>query len=356
MYDSYAPSFKVEIEGEELLQGATVDVSSVSVTETSDGIDTFKFSLRDRHKEAGRFPADVELKWIDSEILQEGKSVKIEIGYVGNRRLMIAGRISAVTLSFPQSGVPTVQIQGKTEHDKLIRGRRRESFTKVKDSDIAKKIADQAGLKCEADSTSFEYPYYNPNNQTLQRILKERGDRIGYEVIVKIDTLYFKKPGYRADPSPVLALEWGRDLWTFQPKLNTRGILTEVMVRGSQTSQGGNKQPIVGTASAGDERVKLGDKAASEYVSENKCVHEEHSLLNQEEAKEIALAKLEQSSMEYITGRGSCMGRTDLEPRKVVEIKNVGKRFSGKYYVVSVTHTIDGGGYRSDFEVKRNAR
>ena len=38
MYDQYAPSFNIEIEGEQLLHGTTLDVTSVSVTETSDKI------------------------------------------------------------------------------------------------------------------------------------------------------------------------------------------------------------------------------------------------------------------------------------------------------------------------------
>ncbi len=70
----------------------------------------------------------------------------------------------------------------------------------------------------------------------------------------------------------------------------------------------------------------------------------------------MALAQLEARSLGFITGRGSVIGNPELRARMVIELKGLGKRFSGKYYVTSATHTIDAGGYRTDFEVKRNAQ
>jgi phage protein D len=360
MTDRYVPSFKIEVEGESLVHGSTIDVLSVSVTEAIESADTFTFSIRSRRNESGRFASGSDLLWIDNDDFQEGKNVKIEMGYVGNMREMIQGKITSVTPNFPQSGIPTILINGQSRNDRLTRERRREPFTKSKASDIALEIADQVGLTPKVDPTDIEYAYRGNNDNSLMDILKDIAGRIGYEVFVKGDTLYFVKPGNRSNPSPALELEWGRNLQTFKPKLKTHGLHTEVTVRASQTSQGGAKQPLVGTAKAGDERGKLGDKSASQYIEENLAkssfLHREHNITSQEEAKEMALAKLEESSMNYITGSGSCIGTVELEPRVVIEIKSVGSRFSGKYYVTKVIHTIDGSGYRSTFEVKRNAR
>ncbi|MGD8592776.1 MAG: hypothetical protein PVF82_08085 [Gammaproteobacteria bacterium] len=360
MTERYVPSFKIEVEGESLVHGSTIDVLSVSVTEAIESADMFSFSIRSRRKEPGRFASGTDLLWIDNDDFQEGKNVKIEMGYVGNMRQMIEGKITSVTTNFPQSGMPTVAINGQSNNDRLTRERRREPFTKSTASDIALEIADQVGLNAEVDTTDIEYSYRGNNDNSLMDILKDIASRIGYEVYVKGDTLYFVEPGNRSNPSPALELEWGRDLQSFKPKLKTHGLHTEVTVRASQTSQGGGKQPLVGTAKAGDERGKLGDKTASQYIEENLAkssfLHREHNITSQEEAKEMALAKLEESSMNYITGSGSCIGTIELEPRIVIKINNVGSRFSGKYYVTQVTHTIDGSGYRSDFEVKRNAR
>jgi hypothetical protein len=42
--------------------------------------------------------------------------------------------------------------------------------------------------------------------------------------------------------------------------------------------------------------------------------------------------------------------------RTVIELKGLGQRFSGIYYVTSATHTINAGGYRTTFVAKRNGR
>src|SRR5690606_22707710 len=44
-----------------------------------------------------------------------------------------------------------------------------------------------------------------------------------------------------------------------------------------------------------------------------------------------------------------------LRAGEMVEIRNAGKRFSGKYRLSRVTHTIDEGGYRTSFEVTQRA-
>jgi len=359
MYARYAPSFRIELEGETLEHGTNVDVLSVSVTENANEADSFAISLRDRHAESGRFPSGARLKWLDHEDLQEGKKVTISMGYVNDMRIMMKGEITALAPSFPENGQPRISVRGFSLYHRLTRERRRKPFKATTDSGIAREVASALGLTPDVDETSAEQPLVSPKGETYHAILSQRAQRIGFELAVKLDRLIFKKPAYIDRPDPELTLEWGRDLRRFTPRLRTYGLYTEVTVRGPQTSQGGGKEPWVGTASAGDERQKLGDESASQIAlgrfEENRYTHPDHNIRSQEEAQDIAVAKLEEKSLEFITGGGSCMGRTDLQARTVVEIKGVGERFSGPYYVTQVIHTIDTNGYRSDFKVKRNA-
>lgn len=360
MADTYVPSFNIEIEDEQLVSGRTVDVLSVSVTESIESADMFNFSLRDRHTEPGRFAAGRDFRWMDDDVFQEGRSVRIEIGYVGRRREMMDGRVTALAVNFPNSGIPTLNVRGTSHYGRLMRERRRMPFTKGTDSAFAEEVAREVGLESEVDPTRVEYPYHSGAGESLHQMLTRRAQRIGYEVFVKGRTLYFKQPGYRQNPTAALSLEWGRDLMSFRPSLRTHGVDTEVTVRGTQTASGGDKTALVGTASAGDERVRLGARTGSQYAQErlggSPRVYEDHNVSSQEEANEIALAQLERRSMGYITGRGACIGDPGLMPRKIIEIRGIGEKFSGDYYVTKVTHTVDASGYRCDFEVKRNAR
>ncbi len=358
---TYAPSFNIVVKGKELRHGVTIDVLSVRVTETVNQADSFSFTLRDRHAEPERlFAGGDKLKWMDSDLFDEGNEVEIHMGYVDELQLLLRGEVTAVSSSFPASGQPSLQVQGYSLFHRLQRGRIRRPFESATDSGIAQEIARAVDLDAEVDDTSVEHPLVSPTGETYATFLLQRARRIGYEVTVKDRTLYFQRPRYMAGTSPALTLEWGRGLISFNPRLSTHNMPTQVTVRGMQTAQGRGKEPLVGTAQAGDEQVALGDESGTSITQrvfgENHVLVEDHNITSAEEATQRARAHLEDRSMEFITGRGACIGNPLLRARTVIELKGLGKRFSGRYYVTSTTHVMGSSGYRTDFEVKRNAR
>jgi phage protein D len=54
-----------------------------------------------------------------------------------------------------------------------------------------------------------------------------------------------------------------------------------------------------------------------------------------------------------MTASGSTFGNIWLRAKSNVTVEGVGERFSGDWYVSSVTHKIDGGGYKTDFRCVR---
>lgn len=360
MTSRYAPAFKIEIDGKELSQGAMVNILSVSVTDTSDRADSFSIRISDRHEKSGRFAGGAKLKWMDSTMFDEGKEVAISIGYVNAMDFTFLGEITAVSTGFPQSGTPEMTVRGFSHYHRLQRKRRTKAFESATASGIAEEIAKDMGFTPKVDKTDVEHPHNLSEDETYASILMAKARPIAYEVVVKEKTLYFVKPRYLSNPSPDLTLEWGMDLGSFTPSISTYNMTTEVKVRASQTSQGGGKDALVGLAKAGDERVNMGEKTGStiakDIFGDNPVRMIESDVSNQQEAKDIALAQLEAKSIEFITASGSCIGRPDIKARQVINIKGVGKRYSGNYYVTSVTHTIDARGYLTSFQVKRNGR
>jgi phage protein D len=371
--ERYSPYFEIRIKGTDLKHGVTVDVLSVSVTDTANQADSFSITVRDRHSEPGRFAGGAKLKWMDSGLFDEGNEVEIKLGYA--KALGFRGDITAVSASFPESGLPTLNVRGFSHYHRLQRYQRNRPFVAKTVSGIAEEIAGNMGLGSKVDRVDLKRPYEATQNLTYAEILKQRADPIDFEVVVKYNeeskrsTLYFQKPGYLASLSPALTLEWGKDLRSFSPSLSTYNIVTEVGVRASQTSHGGKKEPLIGKASVGDLKPKMGAKTGPEIAED--CfkrmrpkdvpnpmlhIHQDRDIELPKEASEVAKAQLRRKALDFISGRGSCAGNPKLRARTVIELKGLGERFSGKYYVTSATHTIDAGGYRTDFEVKRNAR
>ena len=78
--------------------------------------------------------------------------------------------------------------------------------------------------------------------------------------------------------------------------------------------------------------------------------------LSTEEAKALAVSLLREKAEEHVTASGKVIGLPDLRPGDNIQLTGLGKRFSGPYYVTSVTHTLrQDQGYRTSFTVERNA-
>jgi len=358
----YIPRFVITVGGTVLEHGFTVDVQSVSVTDNCNDADSFTFSLRDRYPDPdrARFPASGSLEWMDSGLLDEGKEVEIEYGWRGGDMQNFVGVITTVSPSFPESGVPVIHIQGRSLFDRLNKQCTNKAFNSKTDSDIAAEIAalPEIGLDSSVDTTTAEHPLLSSESGTYANILRKRADRIGYELVVKEKTLYFEQPRYLVNKGPVMTLEWGRSLKSFTPTLSTYKKVTHVTTRASQTSYARGKDALEGSVGPGDEGAKMGNETASEIAQrlsgKNEIFLDDHSAVSQEEANLMAKARLEASSLDFIAGSGACNGNPLLMARTVIELKGLGKRFSGIYYVTQSTHTIDGSGYRTSFQVKRN--
>jgi phage protein D len=54
-----------------------------------------------------------------------------------------------------------------------------------------------------------------------------------------------------------------------------------------------------------------------------------------------------------MTASGTVAGTIWLRAKSTVSVKGTSSRFDGRWYVTSVTHKIDGGGYKTDFKCVR---
>ena len=54
-----------------------------------------------------------------------------------------------------------------------------------------------------------------------------------------------------------------------------------------------------------------------------------------------------------LTGSGSTVGDPRIKASRVVNLEGLGDQFGGLYRITSATHTIDGGGYRTSFQARK---
>jgi hypothetical protein len=70
-------------------------------------------------------------------------------------------------------------------------------------------------------------------------------------------------------------------------------------------------------------------------------------------AARTILGKLLPKLNKRLTAKGSCPGNTAIRAGHVLRIEGVGQTYGGLWRVTSVTHSIDGGGWRTTFDARK---
>ncbi len=348
-FDVLAPEFRVQVNGAALPADAQADLIGVSLLEDLEAASMFTVTL------AAWDTVQMKPKWIDDALFREGNPVDIGLGYADDTPPLMSGEITAVEPEFGESRPPTLTLRGHDLRHRLMRARRSRSFTNCKDSDIASRLAGEAGLKPEVDDTGVTLPHVLQHNQTDLEFLTLRARRIGYELAVQGRTLMFRQRK-NAD-SEIATLHREIELLEFRPRLSTFGQVPQLKVHGWDPSA---KQPFVGQAGTGDESKLMGGTSGLAAVQRAfeppATARVDAPVHSQAEADQLAARGVVEMAMGFIRAEGVCIGDPTLRAGKVVRIEGLGERFSGAYYLTSVEHRFGRrGGFRTLFSARRNA-
>lgn len=306
--------------------------------------------------------------------IKHGDAVEISVGDAG--KVIFKGEVVGLEPFYKAGGESKCVVRAFNKLHRLLRGRKSRTFLDQSDQDIASAIAGDAGLSPKVGSENkITHKHVYQHNQTNLEFLRLRAARIGYDVWVDGNDLYFDKPKSDVDSgiklttgSPVGSEGSDVKLISFAPRMSSSAIVKKVIVRGWDPEK---KEEIVGEVSVASSR--LGDKTGESESSAFGTVETfevDHPIFSVEEAKAIAQSRLDELSMGYITGEAWIPGNGDIKAGIVVEITinrdKAEDRFNGKYMVVGATHSYThakggggsggGGGYKTQVRVARDAQ
>ncbi|MCP4213807.1 MAG: phage late control D family protein [bacterium] len=349
----YAPRFEIEIENDRIAANLSKQIIDLSVEEKLDEGASFTIKVNDEYDRG-----EEKFKWMDHELFQVGNKITIKVGYESNLLQMIVGNITGLEPSFFAADAPTLTVKGQDlSYDYMKRRSPERTFVQMPYSAIAETVAGEAGLLIVADSTDqYETQVRKNNNESYFAFLGRLAGEVDRQFKMDGQTIYFVEPG--DDQREIMTLQLGRDIISFSPNLNTSSLYSEVEVRGHNPRD--PRTAIVGRASAGSERSQesgrqTGSQIASQRSGRPKKVITDIVVNSVSHANAIALAELNKASDGLIEGEGECIGIPQIRTGVNIKLTKMGERFSGKYYVKGTTHTINTGGYKTRFSVKRNA-
>jgi phage protein D len=368
--DYYAPDYRIEIEGQELDPKSKGDILEVKVVMDMENMTSFELNVNNWDDKTFFFkysdkPTDPKQVTYDL-----GNRVHVKMGYAGNLLSMARGQITTLAPKFPESGSPTISISGL---DGMLKLRDRKptdkdvkKFVNQSDSDIATIIGQRNGLDVKVTKTTEKHDLVVQKNQDDAQFIMERAKRIDFDCFVQTDpdtgkdTLYFVKPtdGRSSDKIRVYEFEWGKNLINFSPQLTISRQVSKVTVRGWSAElkdvfeYTAEPKDLPGGGGGGGKGTS-GPEAAEKQLNGKQEVVVDAPVTSQEEAKKLAISLLAERAYEFITGSGQVIGLPDLRPGDNVFLKNLGKRFSGEYYVKKVEHSLGNNGYTTNFDVRR---
>src|SRR5215471_18653471 len=238
---------KIEIEGQPLASEVETLLEQVVVDDHLHLPDMFLLSFRDSG-----------LQVVKQTKLTIGAKVRISVG----SDLLIQGEVTGLEAEYDSAGSRAV-VRGYDGSHRLHRGRVTQTYQNVKDSDIARTVAQRAGLQTGTiDDSQTTHEHVSQVNLSDWDFLKARAAEIGFEVAVGEGKLNFRKPepsteaptqGDFQSGNP-LQLVFGQDLLEFRPRVTSSEQVKDVKVRGWDVKA---KQTVIGSAPAGTTSVQL---------------------------------------------------------------------------------------------------
>lgn len=296
---------------------------------------------------------DEEFLLIDGTTFKLGTEVTLLAHNSNNQeKPLMTGEVTAIEPEMEQDQT-IVSIRGYDKSHRLYRGHKTRSFLKKKDSEIASTIAGECGLSADVQATSITHEYVMQDNMTNMEFLRQRAALNGYRVWAADGKLKFQTG--EDSPPEAPAQEWGISLLSFHARLSATAQPNKVEVRSWDPV---SKKAVVGEASAPANPHAIGDgktggaAAQTAFGSEQTVMVTHQPVRTQGEANALAKSVLNEMAGDYLSAEGSCYGEPAIKAGSKVELKGIGTKFSGKYFVTASRHvyTIDEG-YRTTFVV-----
>jgi len=363
------------------------DMLSVSVTQVHSGVSQLSVTFNNQRNVGGR-PVHPPWKYNALDKLSFGQRVRVDFRYGDETWMpMIAARITDIDFSFPSSGGAKLTLKGEDYLSLLKRKDTKDKrYRKEQELDIVAASKESAlkrskcGLKLAKPlikRTVFDdslSTVMHQKSQTYLQFIQSLAERLDYEVFVdfkdptdpKSDVEFHFEPARSLQFKKYIELTWGQNIIEFNPKFKVWEQFTSAIARGRHPS---SRRRI-------DEKVKADAIAADLHhvtgttkplnaieAREKFFVNDAHKGENQEpisvtnldakRAAEKAKAVLRKRAREFLTVESSTIGLMSLRPGTHINIREMRAPFDGIYYVTKAVHSLDAGGYRTKFSLRR---
>lgn len=377
--DRYVPEMRLGFGGRPAPAALRGSVTGVScVTGLGGDADRLEISL-----------ANAGLRWLDHRLFALDTPVSLALGYVPREpRTLFSGQVVGTEAEFPSGGVPTLRVIAQDRRTRLADASPGRWFAvpvpklgvlPVPDLVVAPYLALEHGLLPVVDGLGAvlagalgaadaaavaEDPgmrqrvVRHQHAQNTLKFLEQIAAQNGWELVLEHDldprgfVLRLMSPAAYLDPD--VTLRYGASLSEFSPRTSSVGQVAKVSVRVWRP-----EVRLELTVSVGYDwdRQRLAVEVTPGFGLPGGYQGKEVLLVDEPvtlaTAPRVLVGKLLPLLNRRTTAQGSCVGDPRIRAGRLLRIEGVGETFGGLWRVVSAQHTLDSGGYRTSFDVRK---
>jgi phage protein D len=281
--------------------------------------------------------------------IQIGSDVEVSVGQT--QRKMFVGVVTGMRHSYKQ-GREVMTVMAMDPLIKASASRRTETYEKMSDADIVRKVLGRAGLKVgKIDSTAQKNDHITQRNESDLEFMKRLAGRNGYLLMANEGKIDFVKPQF-GGRSTVVSTDALEDL---DYEMNAVGMPAEIKTTGWDYGQ---KDKVEGTAGDGDVEKIGGGRSAVSVASQiwqgtSHVTDVTHH--TQGSAKEIAAAELNRAARNFLRGSARVDGNAEIHAGTKVRFQGHPTGFNPEVYVVGSRHFFEiRRGYATEFQFCSN--
>lgn len=376
----YAPEFRILIDGSPVPAVLRSSVTGLSLQSALEGVDRLELTL-----------TNDGLRWLDHALLKLDREVTLTLGYTPEPLTqMFVGEIVGHTASFPSGGTPTMTVVAQDRRHKMQKGNKTRWFAisiptygniPIPDLAIASVLSAEhrliplvdpvgAALAVLIGGASVVVSMDDP--KAMQKIIRKQDGQSDYDFLSRIalengwdmvvdhsgplggHVLRFMSPLDHLTPD--VSLRYGRDLIDFAPRISTVGQIAGVTatiwqpdIKMEFTVSVGwdwDRQSLDISITPGFGMQAGSGSTDATYTLVDKPV-------TRADAARTIVGTLLPRLNRRLTASGNVVGDRRIKTGGVLRIEGVGEKFGGLYRVTSVTHSVDTGGWRTSFELRK---
>lgn len=190
----FTAEWEMHLNGKKLDDDRRYCIDSIALKRQSNGSDTLNFEV-----------TDTKFLFLEDNIFVEEATVLFRVNLTGDLNVVtFEGYISAIDVSFPDTGAPVLSIFCMDNTHRMNREEKSRSWDNTTSAEVVKKIAKEYGFKCVVEKGyAFEkQDTITQSNQTDIAFCESLADDERDKFMCKLigDTLYYKKKNVKGTP------------------------------------------------------------------------------------------------------------------------------------------------------------